>query len=61
LLVAFRDDRSAWKALPREVADWWARRDASHVERREGNWEVVGPAAPDATVSFVAHAHAPYR
>jgi hypothetical protein len=65
LLVAFRDDPTAWKALPRDVANWWLRRDASHLERRNGQWEVAGPAAADGAVSFVAHdphrPHAPYR
>jgi hypothetical protein len=52
LLAEFRDDESAWKALPCEVADWWRRRAASSLTWIGGSWQVTGPAAADGTVRF---------
>jgi predicted glycosyltransferase/peptidoglycan/xylan/chitin deacetylase (PgdA/CDA1 family) len=43
-------DESAWRALPRDVSEWWRRRAASAIERDEDGWRVVGPAAADARV-----------
>ncbi len=51
-LARFADDGSAWKALPREVSDWWRRRAASSLERTGSEWRVVGPAALDARIEF---------
>jgi hypothetical protein len=51
-LARFADDGSAWKALPREVSDWWRRRAASSLERTGSEWSVVGPAAHDARIEF---------
>ncbi|HEV3363282.1 MAG TPA: hypothetical protein VG795_03945, partial [Acidimicrobiia bacterium] len=53
LLAAYRDDGTAWKALPREVAAWWRRRAASRPERVGDGWEVVGPAAGEAAIRFL--------
>lgn len=50
MLQEFRDDASAWRVLPREVAAWWRRRAASHLESDGGRWRVVGPAAGDAAI-----------
>lgn len=55
-LEEFAADESAWKALPREVSAWWRRRAASSLERREGEWVVVGPAASEATVELAGQA-----
>jgi glycosyltransferase involved in cell wall biosynthesis len=52
LLDEFRDDDSAWQALPREVAAWWRRRASSAVGRSGGEWRVEGPAAGDGRVRF---------
>jgi hypothetical protein len=52
LLQEFRDDPSAWKALPRDVSDWWKRRSESRLELVDGEWEIVGPAADEARVDF---------
>jgi hypothetical protein len=53
LLDEFADDATAWKALPREVSQWWRRRAASVLERgSDGAWRVVGPAAEDGSVAF---------
>jgi hypothetical protein len=52
LLDAFCADRSAWHALPREVAAWWRDRAASEVRQTGGGWTVTGPAAGRATVQF---------
>lgn len=51
-LRRFADDASAWRALPRDVASWWRRRAASHLELRDGAWCVVGPAAREAQVAY---------
>jgi hypothetical protein len=52
-LESFARDASAWKALPRDVSDWWRRRASSSVERSGAEWKVVGPAAADGRVEFV--------
>jgi hypothetical protein len=49
LLDEFRDDPTAWQALPREVSGWWRRRASSEL-RRDGEWRIVGPAARDGRV-----------
>ena len=54
-LERFAEDTNAWKALPREVSDWWRRRAESSLERAGSEWRVVGPGAHDARVEF-AHA-----
>jgi hypothetical protein len=54
LLEEFAGDVSAWKALPREVSDWWRRRDRSTLQERDGGWSVVGPAEGDARVELVS-------
>jgi hypothetical protein len=47
-------DHSLWRALPREVADWWRARSASRIVRDGRRWKVVGPAAGSATIRVVA-------
>jgi hypothetical protein len=51
-LDALSGDETAWSALPREVSSWWRRRAASHLERVEGHWQIVGPAAAEGRVTF---------
>jgi len=46
----FRDDDTAWQALPREVADWWRRRAASTLRDDGAGWRIEGPAARDGNV-----------
>ena len=48
------DDASAWRALPREAADWWRRRAESTIERDGDGWRVTGPASEEATVCLEA-------
>ncbi|MGZ4399191.1 MAG: hypothetical protein ACXVZ1_12335 [Gaiellaceae bacterium] len=50
-LRRFRDDETAWKPLPRELAAWWRRRAASRLERAEGEWRIAGPAEGEGTVA----------
>jgi hypothetical protein len=50
LLSELADDRTAWRALPREVSDWWRRRAASRLEPDGEGWIIVGPAAVDGAV-----------
>jgi len=50
LLQRFRSDSSAWRALPREVSNWWRRRAASRLEPTPAGWRIVGPAAGAAKV-----------
>jgi hypothetical protein len=52
LLAEFANDSTAWKALPREVSDWWRRRTDSSLEEVDGEWTVVGPAKREARVEF---------
>ena len=55
LLRSVAADRSAWRALPREVSAWWRRRDASTITRSpSGDWQITGPAATEATLELVA-------
>jgi hypothetical protein len=54
VLEEFADDQTAWKALPREVSDWWRRRSESRLEEGDGEWRVVGPATDDAAVEFMS-------
>ena len=51
-LERFAKDASAWKALPREVSDWWRRRASSSLERAGSEWRGVGPGERDARVEF---------
>jgi hypothetical protein len=59
LLEEFRDDDTAWQALPREVADWWRRRAASSLRETTSGWRVEGPAASDGRVRFTSPDVAP--
>ncbi len=52
LLARYADDPSAWRALPGEVSRWWRRRAESRLEPTSDGWEVVGPAAGEATIRF---------
>jgi hypothetical protein len=52
LLEEFRDDDTAWRALPREVAAWWRRRASSTLRESDGGWRVEGPAAGEGAVRF---------
>jgi hypothetical protein len=51
-LAALSSDETAWSPLPREVSSWWRRRAASHLERVEGRWKIVGPAADEGRIAF---------
>lgn len=46
-------DSSAWRALPREVAEWWRRRAASSLTWTGTEWRIAGAAAADGRVEFV--------
>lgn len=52
LLNRYRDDPSAWRALPRDVSGWWRRRAASRLERADEGWRIVGPAALEGQINF---------
>jgi hypothetical protein len=34
------------------VSSWWRRRAGSHLERVDGRWEIVGPAAGEGRIAF---------
>jgi hypothetical protein len=53
-LEAYRDDDTAWRALPREVSAWWRARAATSLRFVDGAWEAVGPAADRATIGLIA-------
>ena len=54
LLRYVRKKDHYWHALPREVAEWWRRRDASEI-RLDGNGEpyIEGPAARDGVITWI--------
>jgi hypothetical protein len=52
LLESLHGDPDVWRALPREVSDWWRRRAQSTLEERPAGWTIQGPAAPNGTVRF---------
>jgi hypothetical protein len=51
-LQHYREDESAWRALPREVSAWWRARSVSRLERDGEQWRVQGPAAERGRVAF---------
>jgi hypothetical protein len=53
-LDAFRNDPTAWKALPREVSAWWRRRQATSIHVVGGSWRACGPAQDEARILFIA-------
>jgi hypothetical protein len=53
-LGAFRDDPTAWKALPREASDWWRRRHATSLQFVGGAWRPFGPAEGEARIGFIS-------
>jgi hypothetical protein len=52
LLKGLESDPSVWRALPREVSDWWRRRAGSRLEQTKTGWTIRGPAMPDGSVRF---------
>jgi hypothetical protein len=54
LLQQFKDDSSAWRALPCQISDWWRRRAASRLELADGGWRIIGPAASDASIVYTS-------
>jgi hypothetical protein len=54
VLEEFGNDSTAWKALPRDVSDWWRRRSKSTVEEIDGEWRVTGPAGDDGRIDFIS-------
>ena len=52
LLARFGDDPTVWRVLPRDVNAWWRRRAASRIEQTPNGWQVVGPAAGQATIAY---------
>ncbi len=52
LLETFRGDRTAWHALPREVATWWRDRAGSTIRRAGDGWRIEGPASASGRIRF---------
>jgi hypothetical protein len=52
VLETFRNDPDAWLAVPRDVSAWWRRRAESGLVPGVAGWQVIGPAAGEATVSY---------
>jgi hypothetical protein len=46
-------DTNVWRALPREVTDWWRRRAASSLTWTGTEWQIAGSAAGDGRIEFV--------
>jgi hypothetical protein len=53
-LERYRDDRTLWNPLPREVSDWWRRRATTTLSASDGAWRASGPAAAQAAIAHVA-------
>jgi peptidoglycan/xylan/chitin deacetylase (PgdA/CDA1 family) len=53
LLDAFGADGGAWQALPKDVSAWWRARQATRIQRRDGEWSLDGPAADRARIRLV--------
>jgi peptidoglycan/xylan/chitin deacetylase (PgdA/CDA1 family) len=52
LLETYRNDETAWWALPAQVSAWWRDRAASDVEPAGRSWRIVGPASARGRVVF---------
>jgi hypothetical protein len=52
-LEAFGGSAEVWRALPRDVSDWWRRRAASTIVTDDGAPQVVGPAAGEARICML--------
>jgi hypothetical protein len=55
-LDVYRNDATAWKALPHEVSAWWRARAATSLCFIGGAWRATGPAARRAAVVFASPA-----
>jgi hypothetical protein len=53
-LLAYADDATAWKALPREVSAWWRARSETTLHLVDGEWKLFGPAAREASIAWVS-------
>ena len=49
----FAADETLWRALPKDIAAWWRRRNASTIERVNGAWAVDGPALGEGRIELV--------
>ena len=58
-LLAYAEDATAWKALPREVSMWWRARSETSLQLVDGEWELAGPAAHEATIAWVSPTSGP--
>ena len=54
LLKRLCELRSAWRALPTEVAAWWRRRDRLRLVTRDNRLEIAGGDSTDARVRLVS-------
>ncbi len=52
LLDEFGGDGTAWCAVPMDVSAWWRARQATRIERGDGEWSIVGPGAERARIRF---------
>lgn len=58
ILERYRDDNTAWHALPREVSAWWRERAGSQLRRSADGWRIEGPAADRGRVELASDAPA---
>jgi hypothetical protein len=56
-LDAFSGAAGLWRALPRDVSDWWRRRAESTIVTDEDALRVVGPAAGEARIAMLGGTH----
>jgi hypothetical protein len=53
LLESVRCEPEVWTPLPCEVANWWRRRAATSLQVIGGEWQLRGPAAGEAAITYV--------
>jgi len=58
LLQYVKNKDNYWHALPRDVAEWWRRRDASGIRfDKNGEPYIKGPAAKDGLITWIKLVH----
>jgi hypothetical protein len=52
LLKTLRSQANVWTALPRDVNDWWRKRDQMKLVRSGNQWRIEGPESHRARVAY---------
>lgn len=51
-LAELRDQNQVWAPLPRDVAEWWRRRNEMVLKVKDGAWCIEGPGSEAAEIAF---------